>query len=95
LFTANPTWPDWGSNRAAAVEIRRITAWAMALPVLDLVCRIHPPQVEGSCEHGNEPSVSINWATGGFSSRAQLHGVSQIFILIYVTILAFKASRRI
>jgi hypothetical protein len=39
--------------------------------------------VEGSCEHGNEPSVSIkcsemgkflsSCATGGFSRRAQLH----------------------
>jgi hypothetical protein len=38
--------------------------------------------VEGSCEHGNEPSGSINvgkflsgCAAGGFSRRAQLHGV--------------------
>jgi hypothetical protein len=35
--------------------------------------------VEGSCEHGNEPSGSINagkflngYTTGGFSRRAQL-----------------------
>jgi hypothetical protein len=39
--------------------------------------------VEGSCEHGNEPSGSINcWEVlecctiGGFSGRAQLHGVT-------------------
>jgi hypothetical protein len=38
--------------------------------------------VEGCCEHGNEPSGSINdgkflssCATGGFSRRAQLRGV--------------------
>jgi hypothetical protein len=38
---------------------------------------------EASCEHGNEPSGSINvgkflssCATGGFSRRTQLHGVS-------------------
>jgi hypothetical protein len=39
--------------------------------------------VENSSEHGNEPSGSINvgkflssCTTGGFSRRAQLHGVS-------------------
>jgi hypothetical protein len=39
--------------------------------------------VEGSCEHGNEPSGSINvgkflssCTTGGFPRTAQLHGVS-------------------
>jgi hypothetical protein len=39
--------------------------------------------VEGSCEHGNEPSGSIKtgnflsgYTIGGFSRRAQLHGVS-------------------
>jgi hypothetical protein len=39
--------------------------------------------VEGSCEHGNEPSESIkvgkflsSYTTGGFSRRAQLHEVS-------------------
>jgi hypothetical protein len=38
--------------------------------------------VEGSCEHGNEPSGSIkfwkflsSYTTGGFSRRAQLHDV--------------------
>jgi hypothetical protein len=29
--------------------------------------------VEGSCEHGNETSVSIKCTIGGFSRRAQLH----------------------
>jgi hypothetical protein len=28
----NPTWPDPGLNRAAAVGSRRLTAWAMARP---------------------------------------------------------------
>jgi hypothetical protein len=39
--------------------------------------------VEGSCEHGNETSGSLNvgkflssCATDGFSRRAQLHGAS-------------------
>jgi hypothetical protein len=39
----------------------------------------------GSCGHGNEPSGSINvgkflsiCTTGGFSRRAQLHGVSTL-----------------
>jgi hypothetical protein len=39
--------------------------------------------VEGSCEHGNEPSGSINSGkflssstTGDFSRRARLHDVS-------------------
>jgi hypothetical protein len=43
--------------------------------------------VEGSCEHSNEPSVFIKFgkflsgcATGGFSRRAQLHGVSYLTI---------------
>jgi hypothetical protein len=42
--------------------------------------------VEGSCEHGNEPSGSINcWeflsncTPGGFSRRAQFHEVSYLF----------------
>jgi hypothetical protein len=41
--------------------------------------------MEGCCEHGNEPSGSINigkflrnCTTGGFSRRAQPHGVSQL-----------------
>jgi hypothetical protein len=40
--------------------------------------------VEGSCEHGNEPLVSIKcweilgWLTGGFSRRTQLHDLIQI-----------------
>jgi hypothetical protein len=36
-------------------------------------------QLEGPCEYGNKPSGSIKCGcvTGGFSRRAQLHGVSQ------------------
>jgi hypothetical protein len=30
--------------RAAAVGCQRLNAWAMALPIWDLVCRIHPPE---------------------------------------------------
>jgi hypothetical protein len=44
--------------------------------------------VEGSCEHSNKPSGSIKcWEVlssrtiGGFSRRAQLHGVSWLLIL--------------
>jgi hypothetical protein len=33
--------------------------------------------VDGSSEHGNELSGS---ATGGFSRRAQLHGVSSVVV---------------
>jgi hypothetical protein len=41
--------------------------------------------VEGSCEHGNEPSGCIiflgkflsSWAIGGFSRRVQLHEWSE------------------
>jgi hypothetical protein len=32
LSTTNPTWPDRARTRAAAVGIRRLTAWAMAWP---------------------------------------------------------------
>jgi hypothetical protein len=45
--------------------------------------------VEGSCEHGNEPSGSIKcWkflsscTVGGFSRRAQLHEVSLLNLFI-------------
>jgi hypothetical protein len=38
-----------------------------------------PEPVKGSCEHGNEPSGSINWfnscTIGDFSRWAQLHVV--------------------
>jgi hypothetical protein len=47
--------------------------------------------VEGSCEHGNEPSGSINagqflssCTIGFFSRRAQLH---EVIFLIYINIL--------
>jgi hypothetical protein len=53
-----------------------------------------PRNREGSCEHGNEPSDSIkvgnflnSWATGGFSRKAQFHGVS-------INILNFNLSQR-
>jgi hypothetical protein len=33
--------------------------------------------VEGSCEHGNEPSSSMSsYTTGGSSRKVQLHEVS-------------------
>jgi hypothetical protein len=46
--------------------------------------------VEGFCEHGNEPPGSINvgkflsnCATGSFSRRAQLHGVSKVELRLH------------
>jgi hypothetical protein len=32
FFHHNPTWPDSGATRAAAVGSHRLTAWAMAWP---------------------------------------------------------------
>jgi hypothetical protein len=32
--TTNPTWPDPGSNSAAAVGSRRLTAWTTAQPIM-------------------------------------------------------------
>jgi hypothetical protein len=47
--------------------------------------------VEGPCEHGNEPSGSIKcwellngYATGGFSRRTQLHGVSLVSCFVVI-----------